>query len=658
MKTIHESLSYISNVGVFCDTFTKTDNSNLLIQKNIVSNSIVISGGVNKIGYSYPFDMEYVVHALNVNLENTTTYRGNIYYTNGTFGVGFINKDFSNKKVDFISSDIMDNIKEYSKYLSNLPQTGTKRQQSSTYTFTANSSISIINILDADIVKLNSSDILKFVGNNSKIILNIKSVNPISLINKTFEFSNITNNEVLINIVSPTVNISGEIGCTIFAPNSNIFLNAANINGQLFGHNITSSGSSSIYYEPILNGFNTLPILKLIRPTINATSNNNRVATISITNNNHDLGEIYYSINNSEFTQYSSVIDFYEIGDHKIEAYVSGYGYIDSDINRISFNVYCECTTPKIILDNNTLRFDNDDLDVIVYYTLDGTYPSKESSNSTIGQIIPLHYDGEYDVVAFNSNNKCIDSSIISKKIYNELPETKVLIYFNEENVTSNATYAGDIDGTIVRFETIPSNLQVKYTLDGTNPMKYGINYDGIPFNIFGGKVKAVVYSPNFGFSDIAESPTIVLSKTVFIDKSEVANKLPEKNLEYEPYAVFSQDMGWYGPLVLSDDTAIYQALVNILSTSLMEIPFRPTLGTSIKDKLFELSPQINSDEIISTLKREIESNDPRIDIDRKLSYAYYDDGGNSLIVYIEWLSKISGDKGRVKYNYSLDGIL
>ena len=116
--------------------------------------------------------------------------------------------------------------------------------------------------------------------------------------------------------------------------------------------------------------------------------------------------------------------------------------------------------------------------------------------------------------------------------------------------------------------------------------------------------------------------------------------------------------MGWYGPTILVDDNTIYQALVNILSTSFMEIPFRYDFGCSIKSMLFELTGELDSTTFIANLKSEIEYNDPRIDISTTNSSAYFDYSNNAVVIQLEWTNKLTGETARIKYDYSLDGIL
>lgn len=656
---ISESLALVFSVGVYAKYFNKTDATNILIQKNLLSSIVNISGGINKIGYTYPYNFDFSIYGDRLTLDNLTTYNGDVLYTTSiTKGSSYINTDFSTKQSNIYYDKLYEQILGYSNYLGSLSQTGTKRYTTSdtTYSFYT-SGVTVINLQDSDMANFNSATILSFKGSYSDIlILNISSSSSININNKTFEFSGIAQNNIIFNILSNIVNIVGDIKCIIFAPNSTINISNSSVYGQVISNTINISNSSIYSYE--FNELNSLPIATLNTLTIDANPNNSDIAEFTITSTDSP-DTIYYSLNGGEYFTYINSVILTFVDTYIINAYSTKYGYYDSSIVSETISITCVCEDPVITYDsvNKTISFSSDH-GGLAYFTLDGSNPTKDSANIKIGDVYNLEHDGEYNIVAYASNGICADSGISSKTVYVEFDEPIVTIDLSPNTVDSQGSYFDySGNGVLVTLSSNYQNATILYTIDNRNPMTYGLTYTG-PFYIKTGKVKAIAFGSRIGYSDVFISPTIVLSANAFIEKSNTLNNLELKNQQYEPAAQFGEDMSWTGPLVLADDNAVYQALVNILSTSLLEIPFRYDFGTSLQSIIFNISSDLSSTTIITNLKNEIEYNDPRINIDTKKSYAYYQDSDNALIIFLEWTNKITGNKATIKYDYSLDGIL
>ena len=656
---ITESLALIFSVGVYAKIFNKTDATNILIQKNLLSSNVNISGGVNKIGYTYPYNFDFSIYGDVLSLDNLTTYNGDVLYTNSvTKGSSYTNVDFSTKQTNIYYDKLYEQISGYSTYLATLSQTGTKRftTNDTTYSFYT-SGLTVINLQDSDMTNFNSATILSFKGSDNDIlILNIKSSSSININNKIFEFEGINQNNVIFNIISTTLNVVGDIKCILFAPNSTVNISNSSIYGQVISNTINISNSSIYSYE--FSEYEDLPIVTLNNLTIDASQNNSDIAEFTITANDSP-DSIYYSLNGGEYFIYNDVVVLTFVDTYVINAYSTKYGYNDSPVVSETISITCTCEDPIINYDstNKSISFysyhgGN------VYFTLDGSKPDVNSQSIKVGEVFNLDNDGEYNIVAYVSNGICSDSGYSSKTIFVEFDEPIVTIDLDPNIVDSQGSYFDySGNGVLVTLSSNYTNAKILYTIDNSNPMTYGITYTN-PFYIKNGKVKAIAFGSRIGYSDIFVSPTIVLSTNAFIEKSNALDNLELKNQQYEPAAQFGEDMSWTGPLVLADDNAVYQALVNILSTSLLEIPFRYDFGTSLQSIIFNITSDLSSSTIITNLKNEIEYNDPRINIDTNKSYAYYQDSNNALIIFLEWTNKITGNKANIKYDYSLDGIL
>ncbi|MCK9428475.1 MAG: chitobiase/beta-hexosaminidase C-terminal domain-containing protein [Candidatus Omnitrophica bacterium] len=664
--TIVEALALLRTFGVFAyNSFSKTDASELVIQKNLIGGNINLTGASTEIGKIYQYNMPYSLYGKTLKLKNTNTYNGNVYYyTSIDSDSSFVNNDFSTTKNTTVLDidSIYNQVNAYFNYLRNLEQTGTKRYTTAntTYSFSGTNSINYINLsTTAEISNFNAATVLSFNFDSSSIvIINITTSSTVIFNNKTFSLTNINSSNIIFNISAPNINITGEVEGTVVALDSSIIsLNVANIYGQIFAYDILSIGANTLYNSPFAY-FDDLYIPILNENTIALTSEIESYSkSITITNDN-SLATIFYKINDQSYIKYSDTFELTNIGINLISSYSSLYGYTDSTVVTLNTSLECKCAAPDIIINDNIVTFVSDTFDASIYYTIDGTYPTIDSPKIDNNGTFTITHDGKFDIQAIAINGVCYDSNISESIIYYEFPETSLTInILNDKDIEGNYI---DNTGLGVLVQIIDDNntgTNIYYTEDGANPMYYGTKYTTL-FYSKSNKIKAVAYASGKGYSNIFESEIIEIGHQSYIEPSDFVKNSESKSTDLQYTPQYGIDMGWYGPTILVDDNTIYQALVNILSTSFMEIPFRYDFGCSIKSMLFELTGELDSTTFIANLKSEIEYNDPRIDISTTNSSAYFDYSSNAVVIQLEWTNKLTGETARIKYDYSLDGIL
>lgn len=654
------ALSLISDVGIYCSTgFYNTSGSTLTVKKNILAKTISLTTGINKIGFNYPYNMQYVMYGNDITLRNTTTWNGNVYYSNTiNKDSTYVNKNFTTlirPSNDF--SEITKNIKGVSDYLFTLEGNTKFIKTSSSLTISgSNNYLNVINFNDTTIDDFNDvNNYYLEVPKDSFVVFNINSTTPINLYNKIFEYGAISRENVFINTNSTSVNVIGEFEPSILAISSIINLNNSTTYGQIISDKIYVSGINYIYYSPFL--YNELIPEKIEDNVILCDiSDLDAIATVTIYNEDLDT-TIWYSYDGVSFVEYVSPIVISRVGEIKIYSYSSKYGYYDSNTIFESFYLTCTCSKPSISVINNVVTLTSNTTTSNIYYTLDGTIPTTDSDFVINGNSFTLKYEGKYEINAFTVNGKCADSGVESKTVYIKLPRPEITINILT-NKDTNGVYFDD-NGKGVEVEILSSipGTTIYYTEDGLDPMTYGSKYK-THFFTKSRKIMAVAFGENVGYSSITETPLINIGGQLYVNKSELLINSENKADEFSPYSVYGQDMGWYGPTILVDDNAVYQSLVGILSTNLLEIPFRPDFGTSLKSYIFKNTQLMTSQEIISKLKGEIELNDPRIYIDTVNSFAYFDADSNQIIINLSWRNNNTGEMAMLKYGFNLDGIL
>ena len=649
-----DTLSLISTVGVFCSSsFTNTTSADVNIQKNIIASNINITGGSNNFGYLYPYNMNYSLFGNTLYLRNTKVYNGNTYYyTSINSDNTYINTDFSTQQnISIVVSDVSNQLVAYSNYLQTLSQTGSKRLYNGVYTFSGNAQVNIINILSTDISNLNSATSLVFnFPINSIMLINVFGNSSVSLVNKTCTFTNNNSSGVIFNFNSNTISVQGEFDATIFAPQSTISLNNSNVYGQIICSTLINTGTNNIYSSPFIY-YSSLPTLQLTQNTII-----NSGSLLTITNTNSSAAT-YYSINGGSYVLYSNPVTITTVGNFTINSYSTLLGYIDSNIATYTFTLSCTCQNPTFSYSNNIITFSSATTDAIIYFTIDGATPTSTSNSVSNNGTYQFLNDGGYDIQAYASDGICSDSGISETTVYAQYTQPNLTITIEAEQDSQGNYYDINGQGVLISISCDNSDAVIYYTIDGTDPMTYGSSYL-TSFYTKAKKVKAVAYGNEIGYTNIVETPNIVIGSAYYIQPPSIVTNSPNKADEYQTYASYCLDVGWFGPTILIDDNAIYQALVNILSTSLLEIPFRPDFGTTLKNYIFENNATLTSQQIISALKAQIEYNDPRIYIDDSQSFAYFDADAYSIVINLAWRNNITNEIAMIKYGFNLDGVL
>ena len=597
--------------------------------------------------------MNYSLFGNTLYLRNTKVYNGNTYYyTSINSDNTYINTDFSTQQnISIVVSDVSNQLVAYSNYLQTLSQTGSKRLYNGVYTFSGNAQVNIINILSTDISNINSATSLVFnFPINSIMLINVFGNSSVSLVNKTCTFTNNNSSGVIFNFNSNTISVQGEFDATIFAPQSTISLNNSNVYGQIICSTLINTGTNNIYSSPFIY-YSSLPTLQLTQNTII-----NSGSLLTITNTNSSAAT-YYSINGGSYVLYSNPVTITTVGNFTINSYSTLLGYIDSNIATYTFTLSCTCQNPTFSYSNNIITFSSATTDAIIYFTIDGATPTSTSNSVSNNGTYQFLNDGGYDIQAYASDGICSDSGISETTVYAQYTQPNLTITIEAEQDSQGNYYDINGQGVLISISCDNSDAVIYYTIDGTDPMTYGSSYL-TSFYTKAKKVKAVAYGNEIGYTNIVETPNIVIGSAYYIQPPSIVTNSPNKADEYQTYASYCLDVGWFGPTILIDDNAIYQALVNILSTSLLEIPFRPDFGTTLKNYIFENNATLTSQQIISALKAQIEYNDPRIYIDDSQSFAYFDADAYSIVINLAWRNNITNEIAMIKYGFNLDGVL
>lgn len=658
---IVETLGHLRTLQVFSNTFTKTSNTELVIARNIAGRNINVANGTNTIGKLSAYDQNYSVITDTAVLDHVEVHHGNVYYNTSLTTTNFTNSDFSEIQYEtpFPFDSFTNQISGYSDYLRTIPQNGSKRFQSNTYTLSGSEQVNYITFGPTEINNLLTCNTIKFNFNkDALVIINFTGSIPVFFTNIDFNFNGnkITEANVIFNFDNNNVTVVGEFGGNILYSKGTITLNGATVNGSLYSNTISSSSNTRIN-NSVISDVSLLPVYTLSAPFIEIDNYSIEGAAI-VTISSSDPGNIYYKLNEGGYQLYSGEFTIDTIGSHVITAYISKYGYVTSPTSTGEVLLTCTCDNPIISFNEatNTVAFNTDTLNTTIYFTTNGTRPTLGSANVSNGGTYKLPYDGEYDIVAFADNGVCSPSGYSTRNVIASYPIETLTI-----NVLSSSSGGFYLDegGNGVRVQILKntsSTSKIYYTEDGSDPMKSTTQYTGI-FYTKSNIILAVIRDEYFGYSKIAKKD-IIIAGPLYLEKSGSEENSLSKIDALASNPTYGLDIGWIGPSVIIDDTAIYQALVNILSTPIGSIPFNLTFGVSITNSIFELLNNFNSEQIISQLKSEIEYNDPRILVDAEDSYAYFLDESYQIVIDIAWVNRYTKEKAHVKYGYNLDGVL
>ncbi len=496
---------------------------------------------------------------------------------------------------------------------------------------------------------------------------------------------------------------------TIYAPNSNITITNSNVKGAIIAKSITVSGTGESSIEnKLFTGYIEAPVAPEITVSPQSSIDNYDPITVEIGNSDGIPAyyEIRYTLDGSvptrESTLYSGGFDLFQVGIVTVTAKLFGNGVEDGNTASQVYGFKCKTEMPSLVRDSITGKYSiTSTAGATVYYTVDGSIPSKYSTVYEISEFQDIFSsEGTYNVKFFASVAGCDDSEHVDDTIVVELPDTGInppIVYIVQNGspiFTINPTYseaktfvfgkkpAGEAadpnvvellttteftiaDVYAMQFSMTPSTIGslIGYTVNEGNPANRSLmlEYDSSNINIrnlSNGRLRAFShikweeYSKQIDYTFIFRT----IDKATF-DLSSYELRSDEVLDSFQAGSSYAIDIAWVGPGVVTDDFAVYQALVNILATDMFERIFNPTFGVSITSKLAEIHRISSGEKIIADLKAEIEVQDPRIKIKESLSYAYFDDSIGALVVDLVWVNMVTKNSAALKYAYDLDTI-
>ena len=696
----------ISNIQIYTvNNFTNIGTGILTIQ-----NELVVGGdiNINATGLTTITESSSQVNysikcAGNLNLENGASNNQIEYGLTSSIGSWEYNlwkptilHDFS-----FIYSKV--DLDGYFSYLNSLSATGGSSLISTTYTLTGSlkNSINIFSLNTGSTI----SNINIQIPINSNALIKMTSSGNLTLNSLTTALNTSTANNLLFIFNAPILTISNStISGSIYAPDSDITINNSTITGSIFAKSITILNNVTLN-AAYFTGYITAPKIPELSILPISSINNTEAITVTIDSTivTTPWYQIYYTldqstptINSNQYTTNFNISQSY--GLVKVIAKIIGNGFSDG-IDTVSevYGFVCTCSNPEININPklNIFEITVDDGSKI-YYTLDGSEPTNNSTLYTNSTAFALNFqdEQEYTITAIAYNDSCSPSGVESYTFILNLsangisPAPIISLQQSSTNIpvtlsnnpldlpntyVTNSSYSlAEIDGTnvsnpmVVVISTAASSPTIRYTIDGTYPNhSSAASYSSsdtagnitIPFITIGSKpIRAYVHQNNIKNSPITEvrfrilvnAPVNFDTTSSLIQSANVAN-----NLQTNSY--YAIDIGWIGPGVVTDDVAIYEALINILGTRHFERIFNPTFGVSILNNLGELYENIDVSSQLAILKAEIENSDPRIKINDLDSSITYDDSTNSIVVNIDWTNRITGTRAYLPYAYNLD---
>lgn len=526
--------------------------------------------------------------------------------------------------------------------------------------------------------------------------------------------------DIIFAIDAPTISISNSILFgTIYAPNSIVTLTDCEIQGSVVAKDVIVAGSGSTTIKnSLFVGYIESPVAPEIEILPLSSTDNYTGVDVSISSDDTipDYYEIRYTLDGTTPTRSSTLyvgnFSLYSLGIVTVKAKIFGNGVEDGSIASQAYVFKCKTETPSLVKDSLTGRYSiSYPAGAKVYYTLDGSDPTVYSTlyeQSAFESI--FDEEGSYYIRFIAIVQGCDPSDMVDETILVELPDGNVypprvvILKKNSSNVyvpiytidptpntelnpnlnkpktfvfgkkpageapdpnviellTSEEFTLADVTNMKLSMSPYTSGDLIRYSTDESNPVK-GVDYTGNQINISTlssnrlrsfSHVNWVEYSQQIDYTILFRT---VNSQTFDTTENELRSEEVLASLQGgSSYAI---DIAWVGPGVVTDDFAVYQALINILATDMLERIFNPTFGVSISAKLAEVHKISSGEKIISDLKSEIESQDARIKIKEELSYAYFDDELGALVVDLVWVNTLTKNSAALKYAYDLDTV-
>ena len=257
---------------------------------------------------------------------------------------------------------------------------------------------------------------------------------------------------------------------------------------------------------------------------------------------------IYYTLDETEPTKQSSVYEGPVTLDRNciVKAVVMKDGYRNSVVETYEVSVF-NVSVPTITLNGNMLTITTEPSDATIYYTLNGTTPTANSSR----------YDGPIELTG-----NCTVKAIAYKDGYQTSPIATYVV---------DAFTVADVEINLVNLQIVMSTATegatIRYTLNGEEPTEQSFVYQGMPLSITENcTIKAIGMKPNWNNSRVTTyeldfstvtctEPTFRMSgKQLIIESSTVGGVIYYTLDETEPT---KQSSVYEGPITLNQNCIV-----------------------------------------------------------------------------------------------------
>lgn len=606
----------------------------------------------------------------------------------------------------------------YLEYLQSLSTTGTSSFASPVYTLKGyrTKSVNVYELSQANLANTTAIKIGPYSSSTHLIKINSPSVQVvISGLIMTATDVKSAPKDIIFAVDSTSLSITNStIFGTIYAPNADITINNSIIHGAIIAKNITFSGTgSSSVYNDTFGGYIESAVAPEIEVGPLSTVDNYSPLSISISSNDTIPAyyEIRYTLDGSIPTRdsilYTGEFELYVLGIVTVTAKIFGNGVEDGGIASQVYGFKCKTENPSLVRDTLTGKYSiAHQTGATVYYTIDGSTPSKFSEKYVQSEFEKIfEHEGTYHIRFFAIASTCDASDFVDDVIVVELPDIGtyppyVIIYKNgspiytiiptpntsiNNTLNTKKTYVfgrkpsgesadssviellTDVDFTIsdvynmtLKMAPYAAGDIIEYSKNESSPVG-NITFDGNYVNIRDLSSSRLRACSHVDWDEYSQQIDYTIlfrtSDRINFDTTSYSNRSDEILDSLQSGSSYAIDIAWVGPGVVTDDFAVYQALINILATDMLDRIFNPTFGVSISSRLAEIHTLSSGEKIISDLKAEVEAQDSRIKINSELSYAYFDESIEALVVDLVWVNTLTKNSAALKYAYDLDTI-
>lgn len=676
--------------------FYKSSAFNLRIEGSVnCGGSLVITGGNNVVtlpSSNKAYSMSLHGPAI---LRNGTSNKS--IYHKGTLSLAnwndeeYVQIPFNNLPAMQDSRDLVG----FLAYLKSLDVSGVNSISGSTFTLKGKRTKSI-NVFEVSIGSVFGDKALNVsTPSTAPSLLKLTSDENSTVLNSVTVDSTTNGSKLIITVDTKSLTMNNcTFKGTLYAPNSDVTLNSCVIDGAVYAKSITCNGDVTIK-ESLLDIQFENPDAPTIKVSPVASIGNYSAITVSILPTDAevipDYYEIRYTIDGSDPTKesnlYTGEFELLDLGIVTVKAKLFGDGVLDGGSASQAYGFNCKTSKPHLtrsVVDEVTTYLIVHSDDSKVYYTLDGSVPTVNATqydSSTFNLNFSVEGRFELRFIAVSAN--CDDSDEVYEEIFVALPRKGLLpptvsiwkmfngnkVYkITDVNLSSLSglvevpnRYLVDEADDIAVFLTDVNSMSgssIMCSVDGSAPTTYSplrpiyIRDISASLRAFS-HVDFVEYSKQINYTfliNTANSLSFDLSA-----KKEKSDEVRDALQGGQSYAV---DIAWVGPGVVTDDFAVYQALINILATQVFERVFNPKFGVTISSKIGSIDTDTDTTKLISELKFEIESQDSRIKVDEYRTDIYYDERVNGIVVDLVWTNLRTNNSASVKYAYDLDTIV